>query len=267
MASQCTELFRLRTSDFRFKNFLEIHTPMVANIERVVVLVVLFCICEGVAPAQTSPDVSTPMKRAAVSFPDLAIVNSRLNQEFRRRYTIYQRDNPGYFSNSEWPMELARESQTACEAQIERENKIEREKQLADKSQTLPKTDAAPINRQAITGSMDIESHFEISAPSDYIVKFINDKGKCVATIYLAGGHKTKVHIPPGTYILRYATNVDMYSSLHRFGPQTKYGEITTYLSVRREGGYGIGSAISLGVGNGSPTGNLPAQTISASDF
>jgi len=89
-------------------SFLEIDTSMITNIERVVVFLVLFCMWDGVATAQASLDVSTPMKRAVASFPDLAIVNSRLNQEFRRRYDIYKKNSSSLFSNPEWPMELAR---------------------------------------------------------------------------------------------------------------------------------------------------------------
>jgi len=239
---------------------------MIANIKRVVVLVVLFCICEGVAPAQTSTDVSTSRDRAVASFPDLADANSQLNQEFWRRYDVYKEYAPAYFTNPDSPMRLARESQTACQAQIQREKQIEREKPLADKSRKLPKIEAAPINRVAITGSMDIESHFVIKSSSDtsYIVKLINVKGGRVATIYVVGGRRTKVSISEGTYILRYAAGVDLFDSFHRFGPEATYGEATTYLSVRRTGGYGIGSAITLDKGS---SGSLPKQAIKASDF
>lgn len=57
----------------------------------------------------------TPQERAVQLFPDLAIPNSKLNQEFEHRYKQYQSQNPAYFDNLEWPTQLARESQMALE--------------------------------------------------------------------------------------------------------------------------------------------------------
>lgn len=55
----------------------------------------------------------TPQKRAVQLFPDLGVTGSRLNREFLRRFTQYQKDNPSYFNNPEWPTQLARESDAA----------------------------------------------------------------------------------------------------------------------------------------------------------
>jgi len=50
-------------------------------------------------------------QRAVKLYPDLAVANSRLNREFLRRYQLYQKENPAYFHNPEWPTALAGESQ------------------------------------------------------------------------------------------------------------------------------------------------------------
>ena len=52
-------------------------------------------------------------KRATAIYPDLAVRNSPLNQEFVRRYRQYQTTNRHYFEDPEWPTKLAKESKEA----------------------------------------------------------------------------------------------------------------------------------------------------------
>ena len=65
------------------------------------------------APTAPSTESSMARERAIELYPDLAIANSKLNQEFIRRYQQYEKVNPGYFNNPEWPTYLAHESQRA----------------------------------------------------------------------------------------------------------------------------------------------------------
>jgi hypothetical protein len=69
----------------------------------------------GPTPAATSSsaDSREAQQRAIALYPDLAVAHSKLNQEFVRRYQQYQKVDPGYFNNPEWPTHLAHESQGA----------------------------------------------------------------------------------------------------------------------------------------------------------
>lgn len=58
-------------------------------------------------------DLEAAEKRAVARFPDLGVAGSPLNVEFLRRYRRYQTERPDFFSNPEWPSELARESAEA----------------------------------------------------------------------------------------------------------------------------------------------------------
>jgi hypothetical protein len=60
-----------------------------------------------------APQPMTAQQRAMKLYPELAVPHSKLNQEFIRRYRQYQKNNPGYFSDPEWPTRLAAESQSA----------------------------------------------------------------------------------------------------------------------------------------------------------
>lgn len=70
----------------------------------------------GVATSPASPTYvssSTAQQRAVQLYPELAVANSKLNQEFIRLYHQYQRSNPAFFNDPEWPTTLARECQAA----------------------------------------------------------------------------------------------------------------------------------------------------------
>jgi hypothetical protein len=56
---------------------------------------------------------STAQQRAMKLYPELAVPNSKINQEFIRRYHQYQKVNPAFFNDPEWPTTLARECQAA----------------------------------------------------------------------------------------------------------------------------------------------------------
>lgn len=71
-----------------------------------------------VTPSIPRPtDGTTAQQRAIRLFPDLAVPNSRLNQEFIRRHNQYQKDNKQYFVDPEWPTKLAKEANEAIKHQ------------------------------------------------------------------------------------------------------------------------------------------------------
>jgi hypothetical protein len=65
--------------------------------------------------AQEMPKATTAEQRAIQLYPNLAIANSELNQEFVRRYRRYKMQNPSYFNDPEWPTKLATESQATLQ--------------------------------------------------------------------------------------------------------------------------------------------------------
>jgi hypothetical protein len=256
---------------------------MVANIGRFLALVMLFRVCVGSFPAQSfsipaqpSTGGTTAQQRAVAAFPDLAEPRSRLNHEFLRRYKIYRVDRKDFFKNPEWPTELARESQLACQNGVDLESKMEFDK--------LPKWSAGPGAQHSDPifssdpslpqrGEIQLSSSdaplapFEVksSAGTNYFVKMYDvDRGKDVVTFFVRGGETVAVKVPLGTYKVKYAAGDKWYGRKDLFGPDTSYNQAGTTFYFHIEGKQISGYTITL---YKVPNGNLPIHGITASEF
>ena len=211
-------------------------------------------VAQPIAPAQASVNGMTPQQRAVRLFPDLAIANSKLNQEFVRRYKQYKAQNPTYFNNSEWPTQLARDSAAATGAQPAG----------AWSGPVLPLPRNGEIQtstRAASVAPLEIRS----AVGTNYLVKLVEvASGRAVMSIFVWGGSVINVKAPLGDYIVKYAAGDEWYGYRYLFGPETSYSQAETIFSFRQDGTRLTGYSITLyKVLNG----NLQTRSINASEF
>lgn len=60
------------------------------------------------SPASASAPATNWQQKAMAEFPELAVEGSPLNKRFVEEYRGYQKYDPSFFSNEQWPVELAR---------------------------------------------------------------------------------------------------------------------------------------------------------------
>ena len=209
---------------------------------------------QPIAASPSIPDGLTPQQRAVKLFPELGVANSKLNQEFVRRYKQYQAQNPAYFYNPEWPTQLARESQLAPG--------------MPNAGAVLGPELALPANGEtkAFTwGTALAPFQIKSSAGTNYLLKLIEvGSGKLVMTIFVCGGNTVNVKVPPDTYILKYAAGNKWYGYHYLFGPNTSYNQASGTVSFRGDGAQIKGKILVL---YKVPNGNFHTEAISASKF
>ena len=99
-----------------------------AVLDRVVFVIALGCVgllCWNFFHPNRPAISPEAQQRAMKSFPQLGIANSPLNREFLRRYQTYQKADPDFFHNPNWPVILARESQDALRSSAKKSAGVE----------------------------------------------------------------------------------------------------------------------------------------------
>lgn len=108
---------------------------------------------------------------------------------------------------------------------------------------------------------------FQIKAPagSNFVVK-LDDASTLqpALTIFVRGGETVKVHVPLGTYVVKYAFGENWYGDNDLFGPETRYSRAERPFVFQKEGGQYTGYSLTL---SEPAKGNLKAAGINADEF
>lgn len=108
---------------------------------------------------------------------------------------------------------------------------------------------------------------FQIMAPygSHCLAKLVDaSTSQPVLTVFVRAGSTTKVHVPLGTYTLKFAQGDKWYGDTHLFGPSTGYGKADTRMTFSLEGDRYQGHSVVLQKAVG---GNLRTEAIPAGEF
>lgn len=133
---------------------------------------------------------------------------------------------------------------------------------------SAPRAQPIPLNgeTQSFSGKGAL-APFRIKAPSgsNFVVKLEDaSTGKMVLTIFVRGGDTTLVHVPLGTYIVKYAFGETWYGDKELFGPMTKYSKAERTLVFQKEGDQFTGYFLTLST---PAKGNLKASGIKPDEF
>jgi curved DNA-binding protein CbpA/biotin carboxyl carrier protein len=104
-----------------------------------------------------------------------------------------------------------------------------------------------------------------VTAPGsgNFYAKLVNlARNKWTLAVFVREGQSVSIHVPLGTYELRYATGATWYGRTHLFGPQTSYHKAESLLHFRIEGDQAAGYTVEL---YKQVNGNLETSDISAS--
>jgi len=85
------------------------------------------------------------------------------------------------------------------------------------------------------------------SAGSNYLVKLDSaSNGRPVLSIFVRGGRTEDVHVPLGTYVVKYASGDKWYGYTHLFGPDTQYSKADRSFTFSFDGQQYSGYTITL---------------------
>lgn len=99
---------------------------------------------------------------------------------------------------------------------------------------------------------------------SNYLVKLVSVTGVDVMSVFVRGGDPVDIHVPLGTYEVKYASGKTWYGPKHLFGPSTGYSRAESTFNFRSTADGYSGYTITLyQVTNG----NLETETIRPEDF
>ena len=108
---------------------------------------------------------------------------------------------------------------------------------------------------------------FEIQTrvSENYYIKLVNiHTGKTEVAIFMRGGETKKMHVPLGTYKIKYASGINWYGENYLFGHKTQYTASDKLLTFKIPGSYVEGHTLTL---YKVVDGNFSTYKIKADDF
>lgn len=131
-----------------------------------------------------------------------------------------------------------------------------------------------PIQPLPVNGAIKRYVKDEATAPlkivtrdnsNHYYVKVVDwYTKKKICTVFIRSGQSVSLHVPLGTYRLRYATGEKWYGTKLLFGPETAYSEADQQLDFDIRGEQVHGYTVELYL---RPNGNLKTNKITAGNF
>jgi len=98
-----------------------------------------------------------------------------------------------------------------------------------------------------------------------YYVKLVDwDTNKPVCTVFIRSGQSVSIHVPLGSYKLKYATGEQWFGTKFLFGPKTAYSVADEQFDFEVQGEHVSGYTVEL---IQQPNGNLKTSEISAEEF